>query len=568
MLKSGQGKDKLHSFLKSVTIVSGLFSLLVCIIILLNYLQLRSANPLNSLQLEELVRQYRENPGDDTLKKEIREFDLLIRKAFFTQRWHIQTGGYLFIAGFSLFFVSFSVNQMLKKKPPRPAGNPVPEKIRKSRFLSRIGIAVVSGCLLIITLVILFFSDKILVSLEDTGQTGLSAGDFPTDEEIFSNWPSFRGPFGNGIAGDGRYPVEWDGNSGKNILWKTEIPGEGFNSPVVWENRIFLSGADESAREVYCLDADSGEILWQIQVDDISSDSPGFPEVSADTGYAAPGMATDGTHAFALFATGMLVCLDFDGNLVWDTDLGVPDNMYGHSSSLITYRNMLIVQYDRADKAALMAINTKIGKLLWKTNRDVLTSWASPLIVQKDDHAEVVLNANPVVASYDLSSGKELWSADCMMGEVAPSPASGCGYVFAVTQFATLVAINPGTAEIEWEYYDDLPNVASPLAVDPYVFIAAHYGVVTNLDCSSGDVLWLQEFDEGFYSSPIYADTHVYLLDMNGRMNIFKPADEYVPVGSPELHEETVTTPAFSRGRIYIRGKSHLFCIGGDNEPD
>lgn len=564
MDKPGQGKEQIYTLLKNTAIVCGIFSILVCIIILLNYLQLRSANPLNSLKLEELVRLYRENPGDEELKKEIRELDLLIRKAFFTQRWHIQTGGYLFVAGFCLFFASISVSRLLKKKAPRPAEDPAPEKIRISRFLSRVGISVFAGCLFIITLILLYSSDKILLTPgEETGAADISAREYPSEEELFSNWPSFRGAYGNGIAGAGEYPVEWDGKTGKNILWKTEIPREGFNSPVVWENRVFLSGADESAREVYCLDAGSGTILWQVRVDDISSGSPDFPEVSPDTGYAAPGITTDGTSVFAVFATGILVCLDFDGTLLWKLDLGVPDNMYGHSSSLITFRNMLYVQYDRADKAELMAVDTANGNILWKTKRDVLTSWASPLIVKDNNRSEVVLNANPVVASYDLSTGKELWKIDCMMGEVAPSPAWGCGYVYATTQFASLVAINPETAEIEWEYYDDLPNVASPLAFDPYILIAANYGVVTTFDCRTGDVLWVQEFDEGFYSSPVYANRNVYLLDMKGRMNIFQLSGEYVSVNSPELYEDTVTTPAFSRGRIYIRGKHHLFCIGG-----
>jgi outer membrane protein assembly factor BamB len=430
-------------------------------------------------------------------------------------------------------------------------------------MLSRIGIAVISGCLVTGTLVILFFSGNILVSpLKDQGTGGRTDRVFPSEEEILANWPSFRGPFGSAVAGKEDYPVEWDGNTGQNILWKTEIPKEGFNSPVIWQDRVFLSGADETTREVYCLDADSGSILWQVQVDDISRDHPDFPEVSEDTGYAAPGTATDGTYVFALFATGKLVCLDFSGNPVWEKNLGVPDNLYGHASSLITYRNMLFVQYDQEGKAALMALDTANGKTLWKRKRNVLTSWASPIIIRGDDHAEVVLNANPFVASYDADSGKELWNVECMTGEIGPSCASGCGYVYAVTQFAGLFAIDPRKGEIAWEFYDDLPNVSSPLAVDPYVFIAANYGVVTTLDCRTGDVIWVQEFDEGFYSSPVCVNDNVYIFDLKGKMHIFKISDTYIPVSSPELYEDTVTTPAFSRGRIYIRGNTNLYCIG------
>jgi len=177
----------------------------------------------------------------------------------------------------------------------------------------------------------------------------------------------------------------------------------------------------------------------------------------------------------------------------------------------------------------------------------------------------VILNANPIVAAYNPANGEQLFSVDCMMGEVAPSPAYSAGFVFAANQYASLVCINPDTKEVVWEFYDDLPNVSSPLAMEKYVFLATSYGVIVCLDAKKGDVLWTKEFEYGFYSSPILVGNKVYLLDRKGKMYIFNASNEFILVGSPELGEDTVSTPAFYNNRIYIRGSKHLYCIGDNN---
>ena len=162
--------------------------------------------------------------------------------------------------------------------------------------------------------------------------------------------------------------------------------------------------------------------------------------------------------------------------------------------------------------------------------------------------------------AYDPRTG-ELWmSVDCMAGEVAPSPASTNGLVFATNQYAILVAIDPIAEEIVWETTDNLPDVSSPLAADGLLWLPSADGV-TCLDAASGDLLWQEEFGEGFYASPVLAAGNVYLLDRAGTMHIFKAAREYEPVATATLGEQSVCTPAFSDGRIYLRGESHLFCF-------
>ena len=156
----------------------------------------------------------------------------------------------------------------------------------------------------------------------------------PSDAEIAKAWPRFRGPGGLGISAYTNVPDAWDAASGKGIVWKTPVPLPGNNSPVVWGKRVFLSGADKHRREVYCFDADSGKLVWRQNVPGTPQSTAKPPEVTDDTGYAAPTTATDGRRVFAIFANGDLAAFDVSGKPAWAKSLGIPENSYGHASSL------------------------------------------------------------------------------------------------------------------------------------------------------------------------------------------------------------------------------------------
>lgn len=386
---------------------------------------------------------------------------------------------------------------------------------------------------------------------------------FPSLEELRDNWPNFRGPEGIGIAYHTDVPTEWDGESGMNIVWKTPIPQPGFNSPIIWKDRIFLSGADRRTQVVYCIDSDSGKILWEQTMDDVPGSPEQRPRTTEDTGFAAPTMATDGRHACVIFATGDIGAFDFEGKRIWVRNLGIPENHYGHSSSLIIYQDILLVQYDQNSGGHLLGLNIRTGTTLYDTPRDTEISWASPILVNTGSRDEVILNSNPYVISYDPRTGRELWRVRCMLGEIAPSLAYADGWVYAVNEYARLAAIDlKNPSEVAWEYIDDLSEVSSPVAGDGLLYMPSSYGTVTCFDAKSGERLWLHEHEEGFYSSPILVGEYVYLMDMDGLLLIFKAAREFELVTSNPLGERAVAIPAFMHDRIYIRGEKHLFCIG------
>jgi outer membrane protein assembly factor BamB len=628
-------------FWKNLAIVSSIFTFVICALVLLNYIQMNRLDPVNSELINSLVQRLEENPNDAALRDQIREMDLLARKAYFTTQWQIKMGSYLLILGLIVSILSFQVLQAGRQKfeSSEQEEDIVGFKKKARRWIATGGISLVVISLLVAYSTHEDLNDRFtqaaekqivkqeaqetpaveeintvieeekkeevkvapvvqaekkkeivpekkeaekqvrpveekkkIVQKEETvpketapkpkKEEKTEAANYPT-KEMMANFPSFRGAAGMGIAYQKNLPVEWDGASGKNVLWKQKVPLHAYNSPVIWGDKLFLSGANADKREVYCYDKNSGQLLWTAQVAQIPNSPAKSPDVTPDTGHAASSVTCDGKAVYAIFANGDVVAIDLNGKQIWGKNLGTPSNHYGHSSSLLVYQDQLIIQFDQKKKAKVISLSTSDGKEKWSTKRKVKVSWSSPVIANLNGKDQLILAADPSVAAYDLQDGKELWKVDCISGEVGPSVAVANGLVFALNEYASLVAIKPGDSpEIVWEAYDYLSDVPSPVASGDHLFIVTSYGAVVCYDSKSGEIKWEKEFENGFYSSPILAEGKVYLIDRKGVMHIFKAASEYQEVGTCALGEISDMTPAFSEGRIYIRGEKNLYCIG------
>ncbi len=380
--------------------------------------------------------------------------------------------------------------------------------------------------------------------------------------EIKKNYNSFRGPFSQGVSFSKDIPTKWDGAAGTNILWKSAVPKAGFNSPVIWGDKIFLAGADDKNREVYCYNRADGKLLWTGKANNIPGSPATPPRVSGDTGLSAPTLTTDGKSVFAIFATGDVIAFDMDGNRVWAKNLGVPDNHYGHSSSLITLANKLFIQYDTNKGGKVMALDVATGNSVWETVRNSKISWASPVLAEVDGKYQLLLNSDPIVAGYDVESGKELWSVECMMGEVGPSVGYSEGIVVAANEYARMVAIDIRTGKTLWENDEYLPEASSPLAHDGLLFIATSYGVLVCYDLKTGEQYWEHDVGTTLYSSPVFADGKLFMMDNDGVTRVYEFSKEMKLLSENDLGETSGQTPAFKDGHIYIRGESNLYCIG------
>ncbi|MCH5376069.1 MAG: PQQ-binding-like beta-propeller repeat protein, partial [Planctomycetes bacterium] len=336
-------------------------------------------------------------------------------------------------------------------------------------------------------------------------------------------WPRFRGPGGLGVSAYTNLPTTWNGETGEGIRWKTAVPLPGNSSPVVWGKRVFLTGATEEERVVYCFDADSGEILWQTAAPTELDPAIEPPEVGETTGFAACTPATDGQRVYAMFANGDLVGIDYEGNVVWSRSLGVPDNIYGHAASLTMHENLLIVLFDQGNKddgkSRLLGIDCETGETVWETVRAVPNSWTTPIVIQHEGKSQILTAADPWVIAYSPNDGKELWRVECLQADVGPSPVYADGVVYSANEFPGAAAIrvpadDATEAEIIWEADIGAPDCASPLVTDKFVLLLASYGTLTCYGAGEGvDPLWEEDFDDSsFTSSPTLAGSRVYLF--------------------------------------------------------
>jgi outer membrane protein assembly factor BamB len=258
----------------------------------------------------------------------------------------------------------------------------------------------------------------------------------------------------------------------------------------------------------------------------------------------------------------VLVSFDHDGKLNFAKNIGLPSSAYGYASSLLMFDGMLIVKFDSDEKISLIAIDSKSGETKWETIRNGHTSWSSPVIAYFSGKPQVVINGNPFVSGYDLETGKELWSVECMSGDVAPSVAVNSTMAYAVTDYVKLAAIKPGTpATIIWEDNTYTPDVSSPVATDDYLFLATGVGDAVCYNAQKGDTLWTHYFTEQFYASPVIADGKVWFLDRSGTMHVVNAGPQFQLIAESSLGERTDCTPAFSDEKIFIRGKKNLYCI-------
>ncbi|MDB6137617.1 MAG: Pyrrolo-quinoline quinone [Verrucomicrobiaceae bacterium] len=395
----------------------------------------------------------------------------------------------------------------------------------------------------------------------------------PSAEEFQQNWPRFRGPGGGGVARQGEHmPLTCDVKTGENIAWTAEVPSAGFSSPVVWGHRVFLSGGDESHCEVMCFNTETGGLLWQKAVPKTAGDAGEKAEVPDQCGMAAATVATDGQRVFAMFANGDLAAFSFEGDVVWAKRLAVPKNPYGHATSLLTWQDRVIVQFDQGtaedELSKLYAFDGATGKVVWEQPRPTGASWATPISFDAAGQSQIITLAVPWVISYAATDGKELWRAEVLDGEVTPSPIFASGTLFVPSPSVKLQTIRPdGRGDVTkthlgWVAEDGIPDVTSPVSNGELVFVIDTGGMLTCYDARTGKKQWQQDMEEECKASPSIADNRLYLFTSKGLMIEVAVARQFKELARSPLGEPVFASPAFAQNKIFVRGMKHLICIG------
>lgn len=595
---------------RNIAILSAIFIVTLSIMMITNYFQIKDVTPLQTEVVESLKQLNDSGVDVPGLQDQIRQLDLLARKAYFVRMDHLETGLYILLGMFLVFILSLRYYFKDLKEIPAMEIDPVDDWLIKTN--ARRYVLVGASALAVLAVVFALLS---MPGLKKTqGQEAATEGELtaeatgsaaspsdnssapvegaatPADETPAAapdtetpatapaenaeaapataqapannaSYQGFRGNNSNGYSTAKNVPTKWNLADGSNILWKQPVPKSGHNSPVIVGNNVFFSGADDQARELYCFDLNTGEKRWTVSAAGIPGSPKTMPQTSHGTGLAASTVVADGGHVCAIFATGDMICADTNGKLLWSKNVGVPDNHYGYASSLLLFRDMVIVQYDNQENPRVFALDLATGAERWSKSRPEKITWSSPIIAMVNNQPQLVLMGNPAITAYNPTNGEQLWRVEFLSGEVGSSPCSANGVVFGASEYSKLVAINGSDGSVLWESTDYLPEVSSPVATKDNLYLATSYGVVAAFDAKTGQLRKEHDLGVEFYSSPVIVGGKMYLFSNSGKMHIFSADNDFQLLDSFETGETTMSTPAFTDGKIVVRTENSIYCV-------
>lgn len=411
-----------------------------------------------------------------------------------------------------------------------------------------------------------------------------------------ADWPQWRGPDGNGVASqDANPPLRW--SSEENVRWRTEIPGRGHSTPIIWDDRIFLTTAIPSGKPfqpkysnrpgahdnlpvtqshrfvVLAIDRSVGTIHWQKEVNEAIPREGGHQTASL----ASASPVTDGKHVYACFGSHGLYCIDFDGNVVWQTQLGQMHTKHGHGegSSPAIHGDVLVINWDHEEGSFLVALDKSSGQEVWRRERDEVTSWSTPLIVDVDGAAQVVVCGTDRVRGYTLDKGEIVWECGGMSANIVATPVASKGIVYVGSSYEkrALMAIRMDGAKgditasdhVLWMRSRGTPYVPSPLLYEDSLYFLTHYqNVMTRIRAESGEdapgAMRLGAL-RNIYASPVAAAGHVFVTDLQGTTQVLTNSEIPRSVAVNPLGEPVSASAAIVDDAIFLRGETHLYCI-------
>ena len=395
-----------------------------------------------------------------------------------------------------------------------------------------------------------------------------------------ADWSNWRGPDGLGVSADKGFPLEW--SRSKNVAWTTAVPGKGSSSPVVVGDRVYVTAqTEDTGMHVMALDRKSGAVVWDREV------AKGKAKAHQFHNMATPTVVADPRHVWALFGTGDLACADRDGKIVWQRNLGKEYGAYnanhGYGSSPMLLDGRLYVAWMHQGPSYLLAVDASTGKDVWKKDRDLgakdeaKDSYSSPLFLRSGGRTEVVLAGAGAVDAYDPATGVQRWSAKGFevphpYGRTIAGATAGEGLVIAVASGfqnrGRTVALRAGgegdvtTTHRAWTFDKFSPDCPTPVIHRGLLFTIRDDGMASCVDLKTGEAHWQERlFTENVKVSPVAADGRIYFTSGQGNCAVVKAAAKFEVLARNERGEETLSTPALSDGRIYLRTMAGVACI-------
>ena len=389
------------------------------------------------------------------------------------------------------------------------------------------------------------------------------------------NWPAWRGPRGDGTGRDTNPPVRWSPT--ENIAWKTPVPGFGHSSPIIWSNRLFLTSALTNSEERLLLnfDRDTGTLLWRQTV----IQSP-LEAKNKENSYASATPATDGEKIYATFLDRdevLAAAYDFSGKQLWLVRPGRFKSQWGFCHVPVLFEDKVIVVCYSKGENFVVALRQADGHTLWKTPAENPSqSYSPPLIRKIAGRAQVIAPGNNAVTSHDPRTGTIIWKVDGPSSDSVVTPVFNekAGLVLSCSSWPdrVLLAIDPDgqgnvtSNKVVWKTKSGAPYVPSPVAVGDWFFTSSYADKAAYcFDARTGTNLWKEPMGL-HHASPVTANGLVFFLNDDGVTHVVKAGPRYELVARNELGEKTYASPALSGGQIFLRGFTHLYCIG--KRPD
>ena len=400
-------------------------------------------------------------------------------------------------------------------------------------------------------------------------------------EPVRENWPGWRGPRGDGTSLEADAPTTWDGASGENVRWKIPVPGKGHASPIVWKDRLFLTTCleDSGNRELLCIDAVTGEKLWQQTVvnallekkHDLNSFASSTPVTDGELVYVTF-LVPDFSSTKERTPGEMIVAAyDFSGQQKWLVKPGRFVSQHGYCSSPILFEDMVIVNGDHDGDSYLIALKRATGEQVWKIPRANKTrSYVTPIIREIGGRTQMVLSGSKAVTSYNPRNGEQHWTMRGPTEQFVASMVYNGEHLFLTAGFPDyhILCIKPdGSGDVTdthivWRTQKSCAYVPSPIVIGDYFLVVADGGVGTCFRAATGDVLWRERLGSHYSASLVTANGLAYFTADDGITKVIRPGQELTVVAENKLGQRTYASPAISGGKLYLRGEKDLFCIG------
>lgn len=391
-----------------------------------------------------------------------------------------------------------------------------------------------------------------------------------------ANWPHFLGPNEPGHAKAKNIPTEFA--EGKDVRWKVAIPGEGWSSPVVLGQQIWMATAEDEGKSLraVCVEKETGKLLHNIELFHVDAPAPKH----ALNSHASPTAVLEDGRAYFAFGMYGAACVDTKtGKIVWK-NTAIPHDHGGNGpgSSPILYKNLYILNCDGTELRYVVALDKQTGKQVWKTERSndmsksnpqMRKAYATPLIIQVNGKDQLVSPGGFRLSTYDPMTGKELWWVDIPGFSNVQPPVYANGLLYISTGFnkAQLWAIKPDgkgdvtTTHVAWKYLKGVPNKPTPMVIGKELYLVSDDGIVTCLDAVTGDEIWKERLGGAYSASPLFVDEHLYLFSHTGDITVLKPGRTLNILAKSKLGDGFMSSPAVVDDALILRSKTHLYRI-------